>query len=250
MINGFNHQQLQYKWGALTLIAGLFLSIGTVNGGQKTFAADEPTAAATTAPASPSAPVETPQSAPQSKSVNETIYFSKPEGSLEEVSLTSKTLVVAVATWCPHCHHFISLLNDPDMAPFLKDVTIRFVLQDEWPRIEQSVAQSVLNENMNKKLSSKALELKIESKLKAIREKSGNRLVYDPEILKILPAPYLFNDENSQKKNLAAIQYFPACYSKATQQFDKSPLVCLMESSGMPEEKLLEFAKRYHMVND
>jgi thiol-disulfide isomerase/thioredoxin len=243
MMNGINHQQFQHKWGVLALITGFLLSIGNGNICQKTFAADEPPAAAVSTSPSP---------APSSSviSAHESIYFSKPEGVLEEVSLTPKTLVVAVATWCPHCHHFISLLNDPDMAPFLKDVTIRFVLQDEWPRIEQSVAQSVLNENMNKKLSSKALELKIESKLKAIREKSGNRLVYDPEILKILPAPYLFNDENSQKKNPATIQYFPACYSKATQQFDKSPLVCLMESSGMPEEKLMEFAKRYHMVND
>ena len=62
---------------------------------------------------------------------NSPLLLDNAAGKPVDITLDSNTLVVAAATWCPHCHDFINWLREPAVQTDLAGLKIVFAFGDE-----------------------------------------------------------------------------------------------------------------------
>ncbi len=112
------------------------------------------------------------------------------DGKQVDLTVDNKTILTAVATWCPYSQQYIEVLNDSEIKPYIKDYKLIFVFENEYPemkaRIQYGCEEGLYSEGECQELS-RSLEEK---------ENQGG-LLWNPDFLNNVPGDFYFFPVNS-----------------------------------------------------
>lgn len=130
------------------------------------------------------------------------------DGQREEVTLNPKSVLIAVATWCPHSRALMEFLASEDIKRMTPGWNLNFVFDDEFPYLEKVLAEQVAEGKMTP--SERA------EKLEYLRARAGGLKVFDPDVLAHVPGRVLFVASDSPQ---VGSEGFPAFFSVAKSKF-------------------------------
>lgn len=135
------------------------------------------------------------------------------EGDKSTIDVNDRTLVIALATWCPHSKNFVKTITDPRVTPAFQGYTWFFVVaENEWTSVRKQLAELKGSDALN--------GLSVDAALKRLKAKAGNGPLFDPSVLDSLPGKLFTLSENSPTK----LDSFPSLYSHESGAFDSHPI--------------------------
>lgn len=135
------------------------------------------------------------------------------EGRPTTVSLSPRTIVAQVATWCPYSEQYVRFLNDPQTKAALQSYTFVFLLErDEWPTVERHLWAEAETKHLS--------EAVVKKRLKELKEDAGYAPVFSPAFLDNLPGKHYFLPEHSPIAGRA----FPGIYDPSTSRCSLHPV--------------------------
>jgi HEAT repeat protein len=147
------------------------------------------------------------------------------DGKPEKVLLAPKTVLIAVATWCPHSRALIEFLASENVKRMTEGWNLNFVFQDEWKDVQGMLADQVAQGKLSREEEKERLAF--------FRARAGQSPVFDPSVLEHIPGRvYFVTDESSE----ATVHDFPSFFSPATKKYEMSGLARAWteEVLGMP----------------
>lgn len=142
------------------------------------------------------------------------------DGSAFPVAIGSKTLAIAVASWCPHSHSLVELLRDEEVKRFISDVELIFFVSDEGKKVRSAISEAIT--------SGRLTEVEASTILKAIDTASpGKPYLHDSGWVHSLPGAWYVVDDAAMPNSI------PRSYKGDS--FEGEPIQYLKDLPSTPD---------------
>jgi HEAT repeat protein len=146
-------------------------------------------------------------------------------GEKEQVVLGPRSVLIGVATWCPHSKALLDFLASDDVKRMTVGWQFNFVFGNEFPYIEKVFEGDVKRGEMT--------EAERADKLAYLRARTGALTVYDPAVLARVPGRVLFAPPESPQY---IPESFPSVFSIAKRSYKRDAVHTWSdEVLGIPE---------------
>jgi Zn-dependent metalloprotease/glutaredoxin len=156
------------------------------------------------------------------------LHLNDAAGNPVDVPLNSDTLIVATATWCPHCHEFINWLRQSDVQSRLEGLDLVFAFGDERAQGNGAIYDSARLEDDPGQV------LFIDSSSQA--KPAAFPAVYDPLAgdFSRQTDPYAWINNWLASRGLEPIADTPSAAVSVTSTADAQSPLHLLDTAGMP----------------